>query len=150
MLKTQAAAVILLFTGSVYAQQQRTETTTTTKTTWNGTLIDESCHTSHSQTKESKTSDQGVTRTQTTTTIVTECPITTTTTKFGLFTGDGKYLRFDAPSNSKIVQIVKSNKNWETEMNERRPVIVRVVGTAAGDVVVLESVEEGGPGQEKR
>src|SRR2546423_1719070 len=140
MSKILAAAVIPLFAYSIYAQQERTETTTTTKTTWNGTLIDESCHTSHSQTKESKTSEQGATKTETTTTVVTECPVTTTTTSFGLFTADGKYLRFDAPSNSKIVQIVKSNKNWEKEMNERRPVKVRVVGNAAGDVVVLESV----------
>ena len=136
------AAAIPFVAGFLYAQQPATRTeTTTTKTTWNATLIDEGCHTSRSQSKESKTNEQGATRTETTTTVVTECPATMTTTSFGFLTADGKYMRFDSPSNAKIVQIVRGNKDWEKVMSEKKPVSVRVVGTANGDVVVLESLQ---------
>ncbi len=141
MSRFAVASVIPLFVGFLYAQQTTTRTETTTKTTWNGTLVDEACHTSHSQTKETKTNEQGATRTETTTTSVTECPVTPTTTSFGFLTADGKYMHFDAPGNTKIVQIVKSNKNWGKEMNEHAPVKVSIVGTEKGDVVLLESIQ---------
>src|SRR6266536_2307150 len=97
-----AGALIPLFAGFLCAQQQTTEThTTTTKTTWNGTLVDASCRATHTENKETKTSDEAgnstVTRTQTQTI---ECPVTTTTTTFGLVTSEGRYIRFDEPSNT--------------------------------------------------
>src|ERR1041384_3099705 len=141
MSRFAAAMVVTLCAGFAYAQQPaRTETTTTKTTTWNGTLIDESCHTSHSQTKQSQTNEQGATRTETTTTVVTECPVSTTTTSFGFLTPEGKYMRFDAPSNAKIIEMVK-NKNWEKEMAEHAPVKARIIGTSNGDIVVLESIQ---------
>lgn len=142
MSRSAVACVIPLLTGFLYAQEPNVRTeTTTTKTTWSGTLVDEACHTSHSQTKQSATDARGATRTETTTTVVTECPVTTTTTSFGFITPEGKYMRFDAPSNTKIVQIVKDNKEWEKQMSDRAPLKVRIVGTANGDIVLLESIQ---------
>ena len=136
-------AVIPLFAGFLWAQETKTETTTT-KTTYNGTLMDGGClskHTEHKETTTKSTPDETTTTTKTqTTNEVTDCPVTTTTTSFTLLTPAGKYVRFDEPSNTKIVEVVKSNKEWSQLVNDRKPLKVRVVGTPSGDVVVLESI----------
>jgi hypothetical protein len=142
-------AISPLFAAFLYAQDPgatQTEThTTTTKTTLNGTLIDAGCRTTHKETTDTKTSNPDENTSQTTTTHTTtegmECPAVTTTTAFGIMTSDGRYLRFDDPSNSRIVEVLKGNKKWHTFMTEGKPLKVRVVGSANGDVVVLDSIE---------
>jgi hypothetical protein len=57
-----------------------------------------------------------------------------------LRTPEGKYVRFDDPSNTRIVEVVKGNKTWSRTINEHKPLRVRVVGTPNGDVVVMESI----------
>src|SRR5229473_7290522 len=111
MKKFAALAVIPLFAGFLCAQD-RTETTTTTKTTYDGTLIDAGCRTTHTEHKESRTNPDSSVTTKTEHSEVTECPVTTFTSSFGLLTSDGRFVRFDDPSNTKIVEIVKSNKTW--------------------------------------
>lgn len=143
MKKLAALAVIPLFAGFIVAQERTTEThSSTTKTTYNGTLIDAGCqatHTEHHESTTTRPNEQSTTKTDTRE--VTDCPVTTSTTSFGLMTSDGRYIRFDDPSNTKIVQTVKSNKDWNRYMNEHQPLRVRVVGTPNGDVVVLESIQ---------
>jgi hypothetical protein len=147
-------AVIPLFAGFLWAQeaeraqqppQQQTTEITTTKTTWNGTLVDAVCQTTHSVRKESSTSNpnESTARTETTqtTTDTTDCPITTTTTSFGLLTREGKFVRFDDPSNVKVIEIAKSNKEWKQAMEGKKPVKVQVVGTANGEVVLVETIK---------
>lgn len=147
MKKFAALAVMPLFAGFLSAQDTRTtETrTTTTKTTWNGTLIDAGCRTTHTEHKESSSSTNPEDKTVTTKTETrhsesTDCPVTTTTTSFGLLTSDGRFVRFDDSSNTRIVEMVKTNKNWSRDINDRAPIRVRVVGTPNGDVVVMESI----------
>jgi hypothetical protein len=147
MKKFAALAVMPLFAGFLIAQDTRTtETrTTTTKTTWNGTLIDAGCRTTHTEHKESSSSTNPEDKTVTTKTETrhsesTDCPVTTTTTSFGLLTSDGRFVRFDDSSNTRIVEMVKTNKNWSRDINDRGPIRVRVVGTPNGDVVVMESI----------
>ena len=139
MKKLAAMAVIPLFGGFLFAQE--TQTTTTTKTTtWNGTLVDAGCQTTHTEKNETKTNpDQSVT-TKSEHSEVTECPVTTTTSSFGLMTDEGKYIRFDQPSNTKIVEVVKTNKEWSRDLSDRKPIHVRVMGTPHGDVIVMESM----------
>src|ERR1041385_5178175 len=130
MKKFAVAAVIPLFAGFLWAQAEpapaqaaaqetRTETTTT-KTTYSGTLVDAACRSTHTEHRESSTSnpDANTSRTESThtTTDSSECPVTTTTTSFGLLTPEGKFVRFDQPSNTKVIEIVKSNKEWKREM----------------------------------
>jgi len=146
MKKFALAAVIPLFAGFLWAQSERTtRTETVTKTTWNGTLVDATCRSTHTEHRQSTTSnpDSTTTKTESThiTTDSTECPVTTTTTSFGLITPEGKFVRFDEPSNTKVVEVVKSNKAWKREMEGKKPVRVRVVGTANGDVVLIESIK---------
>ena len=141
MKKLATVAVIPLFAGFLWAQDQVTKTeTTTTKTTYSGTLLDAGCLTKHTQRTET-TKDQNSTTTRTeTTNEVTECPVTTTTTTFALQTPEGQVVRFDEPSNTKIVEVVKSNKEWNSSISERKPLKVSVVGTPNGNVVVMESI----------
>jgi hypothetical protein len=149
MSKLLAVAVIPLFAGFLCAQQsnqapQTTETTqtTTTTSTMNGTLVDAGCRSTHTENKETSSTDPAGNTTSTKTRTETiECPVTTTTTTFGLLTPEGRYVRFDDPSNTKIVEIVKSNKKWNTYVTDRKPLKVRVVGRPNGDVVVVESIE---------
>ncbi len=140
MKKFAALAVIPLFAGFLCAQDRTETKTTTTKTTYEGTLIDAGCRTTHTEHKESHTNPDSSVTTKTEHSEVTECPVTTTTTSFGLLTSEGKFVRFDDPGNAKIVEIVKSNKTWSKEINEHAPIKVRVVGTPNGDVVVMESI----------
>ena len=146
MKKLASVAVIPLFAGFLWAQSdQVTKTeTTTTKTSYNGTLMDAGClskHTEHKETTSSTAPGQTSTTTKTeTTNQMTECPVTTTTTTFALQTPEGKVVRFDEPSNTKIVEVVKSKKDWNDLINDRKPLKVRIVGTPSGDVVVMESI----------
>ena len=127
--------------GFLMAQQPQAQTTTTTTTTtWNGTLLDAGCRATHTETKETK-SDQNGTKSTTTRTTNTDCPVATTTTAFGVLTSDGKYVRFDPSSNTRIVEMIKNNNKWNKEIGEHAPVTVRVIGKANGEIIVLESIE---------
>ena len=149
MKKFAAAAIIPLCAGFLFAQDQsadRTSTTTTTKTTWNGTLVDAACRTTHTEHKSTSTStpDPNTTKTETTTTNTqsVDCPATTTTTTFGLVTADGKYVRFDEPSNTRVIQVVKGHKGWKKFMDDKKPFKVNVVGSRNGDIVVVETIKD--------
>jgi hypothetical protein len=139
MRKLSALAAIPLFAGFICGQAERTQTETTTTTTWNGTLIDEGCRTTKTQRKETKTEENTTTRTETNRE-VTECPVTTTSKSFGLMTSDGKYVHFDEASNTRIAEMLKTNKEWTTFIGEHKPVSVRVVGTRNGEVVVIKEI----------
>ena len=133
-------AMCPLFAGFLMAQQPQAQTTTTTTTTWNGTLMDAGCRATHTETKETK-SDESGTKSTTTRTTNTDCPVATTTTAFGVLTADGKYIRFDPSSNTRIGQMIRNNNKWSKEIGEHTPVTVRVLGKANGDLIVLESFE---------
>ena len=137
--KFAIVAIVPLFAGFLLAQEPKTETTTTTTTTWNGTLLDAGCRSTHTEHKETK-SDESGSKTTTTRTQTTDCPVATTTTTFGVLTADGKYIRFDPASNAKIIEMMKS-KRWEREINEHAPVTVRVIGKPNGELVVLQSID---------
>src|SRR5258708_34175229 len=99
--KFAVVSLVPLFAGFLLAQQPRTETqTTTTTTTWNGTLLDAGCRSSHSETKETQSDERGA-KTTTTRTQTTDCPVLPTTTSFGLLTSDGRFVRFDPASNTR-------------------------------------------------
>jgi hypothetical protein len=156
MKKLTSIAAIPLFAGFLWAQadqqptntqsESQTTTTTTKNTTWNGTLVDAGCRTTQTAHRESTdTTHPAENTTKTTTTktdtSMTECPVTTTTTTFGLMTPDGQYVAFDEPSNTKVIEVVKNNKKWSKSLAEKQPVKVRVVGNKKGDVVVVESIQ---------
>src|ERR1051326_6809721 len=152
MKKLTSIAVIPLFAGFLWAQSDQTTrttqttTTTTSNNTWNGTLVDAGCRTTQTANRETTDTshpDENTTKTTTTktNTYTTECPVTTSTTTFGLMTPDGQYVTFDEPSNTKIIEVVKHNKKWSKNLASKQPVKVRIVGNKKGDVVVVESIQ---------
>ncbi len=159
MKKLTAIAAIPLFAGFLFAQSQSqtqtetrtTETHTTTQSndqnnTWTGTLVDASCQTTqtaHRESTETTHPDENTTRTTThkSDTYTTECPVTTSTTNFGLLTPDGQYVSFDEPSNARVIEVMKHNKNWTRYMDNHQPVKVTVVGNRHGKTVVVESIK---------
>src|SRR5690349_19739394 len=130
----KVALRLLPFVAGMMFGQETTRTETTT-TTWNGTLVDEGCRTT--RTKETKSNEK---KTETKTTVVTDCPVATETKSFGLWTADGKYVRFDPASNARILEMVKNNKEWSTDIREHKPITTRVIGTMNGDVVVIKEI----------
>ena len=129
--------------GFLMAQSQQSETTTTTTTktnTWNGALVDQGCYTTHVQQKDTNSDGNGGSTVTTTNKYTTECPVTTSTTSFGMVTPDGKYVRFDDAGNTQIVEMLKSNKDWNDDITNHKPVKVRVIGTANGDVVIVKQI----------
>jgi cytoskeletal protein RodZ len=160
MKKLTAIAAIPLFAGFLMAQGQQgsqtqtesrtTETHTTTQSdsnnTFTGTLVDASCHTSqtaHRESSETTHPDENTTKTTTTKSdsYMTECPVTTTTTNFGLMTDNGQFVSFDQPSNTRVIEVMKKNKDWSRNMSSHKPVKVTVVGNRRGDTVVVESIK---------
>jgi cytoskeletal protein RodZ len=160
MKKLTAIAAIPLFAGFLMAQSQSgsqtqtesrtTETHTTTQSdsnnTFTGTLVDASCHTSqtaHRESSETTHPDENTTKTTTSKSdsYTTECPVTTTTTNFGLMTDNGQFVSFDQPSNTRVIEVMKKNKDWSRNMSSHKPVKVTVVGNRRGDTVVVESIK---------
>lgn len=140
MHKFLAIAVAPLFTVFLFAQSGTVRTETTKTTTIDGTLVDSGCQSTHVEHKETTTSPDGATATRTSTRTTTDCPVTTTTTSFGVMTADGRFLRFDDPGNTRVVEVVRSNKDWNRLMSGHEPIKVHVVGSANGDTVVVESI----------
>jgi hypothetical protein len=140
MRKFAVVAAIPLLAGFMMAQQSETTTTTTKTNTWNGDLVDQGCYTTHVQQKNSNSDGNGNSTETTTNKYTTECPVTSSTTSFGMVTPDGKYVRFDDAGNTRIVEMVKSNKDWSDYVVHHKPVKVRVVGTEDGGVVVIKTI----------
>src|SRR6185312_8583778 len=101
--------VLIPLAAAVLFAQARTTTTTTTRTTWDGTLVDASCQNTKTEHRESTQINPD--RTETTRTENGECPVSASTSSFGLITSDGRFIRFDDPSNARAVEFVKSNKS---------------------------------------
>lgn len=139
MRTTLALAIVPLLAGFVSAQQ-RTETrttTTTTRTSWDGALVDAAC-----QTTRTERTEPGVGGVRTTTETTTRCPVTPATTTFGVLTKDGRFVRFDNPSNTRIVEVVRTNRAFQP--SDRGPLWVTVTGAANGDLAVVETMDAGG------
>jgi hypothetical protein len=145
MKKLATLAMVPLFAGFIWAQtDQQTEKTsrseTTTTKTYNGTLVDATCYKTHTEhTSTSSDADRTTTKTETSDKI--ECPVSTSSTAYGLLTPEGQFVRFDDQGNTTITERIKSNKEWNKTMADQKPLRVRVVATPNGDVLVLRSIE---------
>lgn len=137
-MRPATVTILSVFTICLSAQDQRRTEVTTTKTTWSGTLVDAACQGSRTEHHEStrQSSADRTTRTETTRVETVECPATITTSAFGVLTADGRFIRFDNPSNSRVIEVVRSNR----ALADRTPLRVSVVGTVNGDVAVVESI----------
>jgi hypothetical protein len=141
-MKFATFAAAILFAGCLGAQtteSSQTTTTTTTSVNYTGTLVDQSCYTSHTKRTESS-SDGATTTTTETKSYSNNCPATASTTSFGLVTPEGKFVRFDDAGNTRVVEMMKTNKDWRSDVDERKPVHVRIVGSPNGDYFVVREI----------
>jgi len=93
MKKTFAAVAVIPFLATSVWAQEPDRTTATASTT--------------------KASDESPGQTRAIRTEEGNCPVTANTVSFGLLTRDGRYLRFDQPSNKLIVEMAKnSDYTW--------------------------------------
>lgn len=150
MTKFALFAAIPLLAGYALAQDQQTTTTRTeTQTaasngennTWTGTLIDQGCYTQRVHKTESNSDGNTSTQTESTK-VTTNCPVTSQTTSYGLLTSNGKYIRLDDAGNARIMQMMKSDKDWSNDIQNHKPVQVRVIGTADGDTLVVKEINK--------
>jgi len=142
-MKLATIALVPLLAGYLGAQtsQSESKTTTTTNTVnLDGTLIDQSCYTKHTQTRETN-SDANSTTTTRTEREETNCPVNASTTSFGLMTPDGKVVHFDDASNARVVEMLKTDKEWQDDVNGHKPVKVRVVAMPNGDMMVIKEIK---------
>jgi hypothetical protein len=132
-MKTQTLLLIPFSAALVFGQS---------KTTWIGTLVDATCQNTRTERTESKetNSQRSVTTTTETRTENLDCPVTSTTNSFGIVTADGRFVRFDNPSNTRVIEIVRKDQGFNRSASDRAPMRVRVIGTATGDVAVVESL----------
>ena len=136
-----------VFAACLGAQTQTTQSETRTTTTTSGqtvnlegTLVDQGCYTT--QTHEKSTNSDGASTTTTETNKVTsDCPATASTTNFGLITPDGRFVRFDDASNARVVDMMRSNQEWASDISAHRPVKVRVVALPNGNVMVIKEIK---------
>jgi hypothetical protein len=148
MKRLAAIGMIPLFAGFLTAQvQSRVDER---NTTWDGTLVDATCQSTHTVHRETSTTtnpdnNSVTTRTETTRTD-TGCPATATTTTFGILTRDGRFIRFDEQSNARVMQMMRNNPTWDRELNNSSPIHVRVMGTPSGDVAIVNSMAPMGYG----
>ncbi|HEX3877670.1 MAG TPA: hypothetical protein VHW24_11830 [Bryobacteraceae bacterium] len=144
MKKFAVIAAVPLFAGLVMAQSQQTAATTTTTSAqtsnFDGALVDQGCYTTHVQQKNSNTDVKGATSQTVSDRYTTECPVTAETSSFGMVTPEGKFVRFDDAGNTQIVQMVKSNKDWNDSITNKKPVKVHVIGTENGGVIVIKEI----------
>jgi hypothetical protein len=154
MKRLATIAVVPLFAGFLFAQAQDTQAqsapsqeaqrskseTTTTTTTFNGTLVDAGCYSTHSHSKDTNSNANSTTTTETTKN-TTNCPVTSSSSSFGLMTADGKYVSLDPAGNQQVLELVKNNKDWQQNMSEHKPVTVHVIGTPNGDTIVVKEIK---------
>ena len=147
-MKLTTIAMLGAFVGCLGAQtsSQSQSTTTTTTTTasapvsLDGMLVDQSCYTSHSRSKETN-SDPTSTTTTVTTKDSSDCPVTAQTKTFGLLKPDGSVVRFDDAGNTRVVEMMKSDRDFNNDINTHRPVKVRVVAMPNGEVMVIKDIK---------
>ena len=146
-MKILSIATAALFVGGCLCAQQSSQSTTTTTTTvapvnMEGTLIDQGCVTSHTHSRETTTNPDSTTTTTTETTKYnSECPATTSTTSFALMTPEGRMIHFDPASNSRVVGVLRTDRTFTNDMQEHRPVKVRIVATPDGNVMIIKNIK---------
>jgi len=141
MKRLATIALVPIFAGFLFAQAQEAQReTTTTTTTFNGTLVDAGCYSTHSHSKDTNSNGNSTTTTETTK-VSTNCPVTSSSSSFGLMTEDGKYISLDPAGNQRVVELVKSNKDWQQNMSEHKPVTVHVIGRPNGDTIVVKEIK---------
>ena len=69
-----------------------------------------------------------------------DCPVSSSTTEFGLKMEDGKTVRFDLVGNQRAQDSVKNDKSWNKDISANKPIHAKVNGVMTGDKIVVASI----------
>jgi hypothetical protein len=69
-----------------------------------------------------------------------QCPVSSSTSKFGLKLEDGTVVRFDSVGNERAAQELKTKTKWTKDLTDGKPIKAKVSGTMNGDTVTVVSI----------
>ena len=69
-----------------------------------------------------------------------DCPVTASSTQFGLKMDDGKTVRFDLVGNQRAQDAIKNEKSWNKELTANKPIHAKVSGVMSGDKLIVSSI----------
>jgi uncharacterized protein involved in copper resistance len=117
-------------------------------TDFKGVLVDMSCAShqsgdnakSASETGSSPTSDQKNSANRTSSDSGSNCPVSSTTSAFGMKLDDGRTVRFDLVGNQRAQEAVKNDKGWGKDISANKPIHAKVSGVLNGDKLIVASI----------
>jgi hypothetical protein len=117
-------------------------------TTFRGTLVDMNCAagspagaaTAATRTANPPSPDQANTANRAASDSGAACPVTASTTNFGMKLQDGTTVRFDLVGNQRAQDAVKSNKKWTKLLAENKPINAKVSGAMSGEKLIVSSI----------
>jgi hypothetical protein len=146
MKSSVSLAAMLLFAGTVWAQEPQkpanppANTTQTQASTpanqsngaalpelktqsYKGTLVDMACAGSGTAADASK-----------------GCAVSSSTKEYALRTKDGQTLRFDSVGNDRVAEALRSKKKWTDLVSAGKPIEIKVNGAVSGDKLTVVSI----------
>jgi len=68
------------------------------------------------------------------------CPVTASSSQFGLKMDNGQVVRFDLVGNQRAQDALKNNKKWSSSVTANKPLQVRISGVLQGDKLIVSSI----------
>jgi len=70
----------------------------------------------------------------------TNCPVSASSTNFGMKLDDGRTVRFDLVGNQRAQDEIKNNKRWNKAISENKPIHAKVSGVMSGEKLIVSSI----------
>jgi uncharacterized protein involved in copper resistance len=113
-----------------------------------GVLVDMSCASpspgsatkSQAETGTPAASDQKNSANRTATDSGSNCPVSSTTSAFGMKLEDGRTVKFDLVGNQRAQDAVKNDKGWNKDIGANKPIHAKVNGVLNGDKLIVASI----------
>ena len=68
------------------------------------------------------------------------CPLTSSSSQFGLKMDNGQVVRFDLVGNQRAQDELKNNKKWTSAVTSSKPITVKISGVMQGDKLIVSSI----------
>jgi hypothetical protein len=68
------------------------------------------------------------------------CPVSSSSSKFGMKLDDGRTVRFDLVGNQRAQDTLKTDKGWNKSLTANQPIHAKVSGVLNGDKLIVSSI----------
>ena len=68
------------------------------------------------------------------------CPVSASTSEFGMKMDDGRTVRFDLVGNQRAQDAVKNDKGWNKDISANKPIHAKISGVLNGDKLIVSSI----------